>query len=412
MNEDPSSLVTPELMQQNPHLIILSLALSGWFILLIVGSLVAWGWLTVRKTRGHRWLTVEPWTPRKWGLLDFLIICFAAILCQSIAARIGYDLLDMERPAVQGEEGSFPIGLVTLISVGNLVAMLLGIGWICLRFGEGLRHVGFTSKRSFRHLMIGGVAMFAIIPPTYLMMAVVSLGLDKEYKHPLIEAMSADGGLQTFVLGAFTAAILAPVTEEFLFRVIIQGGLQSLPFRSWWRNLLGGFVPANSTSIDTDQRQTDHGQTDGESSPAWLYASSQAPAGHPSEASLSTEQAVGHRRPLDSGVVEPGVSAAADGSVRTETRSDAGNSEESNKDIVAASLVPPLWPAIVTGILFGLAHWGYGFSFLPLMVLGIGLGLLYRATHSIWPSLLVHFALNATSMLALGVSLAIEQAAK
>ena len=74
--------------------------------------------------------------------------------------------------------------------------------------------------------------------------------------------------------------------------------------------------------------------------------------------------------------------------------------------------VPPLWPSLVTGTLFGLAHFGYGLSFIPLIVLGILLGLLYRATHSIWPSLVVHVMLNGSSMTALGVAILIEQAAK
>ena len=64
----------------------------------------------------------------------------------------------------------------------------------------------------------------------------------------------------------------------------------------------------------------------------------------------------------------------------------------------------------MTGILFGLAHWGYGLSFIPLIVLGIVLGMLYRATHSIWPCFLVHFALNSTSMLGLGLSILLERA--
>ncbi len=74
--------------------------------------------------------------------------------------------------------------------------------------------------------------------------------------------------------------------------------------------------------------------------------------------------------------------------------------------------LPPLWPALVTGVLFGLAHLGYGLSFIPLIVLGIILGLLYRATHSIWPSLMVHFILNSSSMIALGIGILIESVAK
>ena len=60
--------------------------------------------------------------------------------------------------------------------------------------------------------------------------------------------------------------------------------------------------------------------------------------------------------------------------------------------------VLPWWPVFVSGILFGLAHFEYGMSWVPLIVLGIVLGWLYRVTNRIWPSLIVHFLVNATSM--------------
>lgn len=57
-------------------------------------------------------------------------------------------------------------------------------------------------------------------------------------------------------------------------------------------------------------------------------------------------------------------------------------------------------PNVITSILFGLAHWGPGSGPAPfvLFVFSLGLGYLYRQTHSIWPGTVVHFLLNSLSM--------------
>jgi membrane protease YdiL (CAAX protease family) len=191
-------------------------------------------------------------------------------------------------------------------------------------------------------------------------MAAVNLGFDKQYSHPLLEEMKREGSLPAYLLAVVSAVLIAPLVEEFLFRVLIQGWLQSAPFGTIKSIFLGqreesqlGFV---ATSTGINPTATDN-----------PYA--------PLNVTVTT--------------LEPTDSASE-----------------------AIALTPPIWPSLVTGTLFGLAHLGYGLSFIPLIVLGIILGLLYRATHSIWPSLAVHFILNGSSMSAMGIAILIEQASK
>ena len=54
---------------------------------------------------------------------------------------------------------------------------------------------------------------------------------------------------------------------------------------------------------------------------------------------------------------------------------------------------------------FALVHFSHGPDFVPLFVLSLGLGYLYRQTHRIMPSLVVHFGLNLMTMVAIGGSL-------
>ncbi len=365
MDSAQSPNISPELLEQHP---LVALALSAFlmlFALLVVGSLTSWIFLLSRAFRGVPVLVVETWKPRVWGLVDLIFAGGMIYFWQYQFATVGSRWLGINRQALT-DENSLPLSFVTLLGVGNLAAMLSIVLWIMVRHQTNLTQVGFGIRAWGKHLAIGVVAAVAVLPLVYALMAVVSIGMDNTYKHPLLEAMKSDGSMNAYLLAVVSAALIAPVVEEFLFRVLLQGWLQS------WQ----------TSSLKTI-----------------LFGTSEASIANSANFALA-----GTSIPL----IDADESALASPLTPTITRPDNPEFEEST----AGNLVPPLWPAIVTGILFGLAHLGYGLSFIPLIVLGIILGLLYRATHSIWPSLMVHFILNSSSMIALGVGVLIESIAK
>jgi membrane protease YdiL (CAAX protease family) len=63
-------------------------------------------------------------------------------------------------------------------------------------------------------------------------------------------------------------------------------------------------------------------------------------------------------------------------------------------------------PIVVSGVLFGLAHYGHGFSPAPLMLLGMVLGYLYRQTHRILPCIVCHLLFNAFTFVLLALQFA------
>jgi membrane protease YdiL (CAAX protease family) len=74
---------------------------------------------------------------------------------------------------------------------------------------------------------------------------------------------------------------------------------------------------------------------------------------------------------------------------------------------VAYSYARPGWiPVIISGTLFGLAHYGHGVSPIPLILLGYIMGYLYQRTHRITPSIVCHFLFNAFTFLLLSLQFA------
>lgn len=369
-NQPPE--VTPELLQQNPALLAALLVVFGLLMLFTSGGIGSWIYFGMRARNKQPLLPVEPWRPRVWGLVDLLMILIAVFVGQSLFAVIGVRILNLDVAAIRAAEGELPLSLSMIASLGNLAAMAAGVLWIQARFSVGPSHIGFSARNLPWHLLLGLLVGLATLPVIYVLMIVVSLGLDTEYAHPLIEQMTEQGSFLAYIYGVITAAIIAPLAEEFLFRVILQGWMQSIPFKSVFANIFGEFPRSASASAGSSFGS---GALASDAGVAMLSAENPyAVMSAPAETLLSNQQSL-------------------------------------DMHMESAQWIPPIWPSVVTGILFGLAHWGYGLSFIPLIILGIVLGLVYRATHSIWPCVLIHFMLNGTSMAMLGFVLLQQSAA-
>lgn len=416
--------ITPELLAENPMLALVLTGYAGFVFLFFFGVLASLFGVGYRVYHGRALLPVEPWSPRVWGFADIVVTIVGLVLIQSVLAIVGAKLMGIDLSAL-GNGDEPPLSLTAVIGASYLVTMLCATLWLLARYRVSWSHLGYTIKHVPQGLLAGLVAGFLILPVVLVVGGLVSTGFDTEYKHPVLESMKADGTLGSYLLAVFTAAIAAPIAEEFLFRVLLQGWMQSLPFSSLASAVLGGskrqrgnpatvfFHPASAGTLphlregdelepsrDVDMRDVDMRGVDVD--PAHL---SSAELNTTDSNSVVESQASGDSPVSSVNPYEAPDLDAVGASFVGRSEAEAGFEREDTAD-----LVPPIWPAILTGILFGLAHWGYGLSFVPLIVLGIVLGLLYRATHSIWPCILVHFMLNASSMITLGVAVMMEQA--
>ncbi|MCA9127526.1 MAG: CPBP family intramembrane metalloprotease [Planctomycetales bacterium] len=367
---DPAN-IDAELLQQNPLLMLLILAFGAGCLLLLSGSLASWLYLAIRRVQGKPILEVERWQPTVWGLADVLFVVFFVFVGQYIAAIVASALLQVELAA---ENGAAALELAALGSLANLSVIVVTLCWLSLRYGIGPTHVGFT-RDLWKVIKIGVLAGLVIIPVIYLGNFLVALQFEVDYKHPLLEALKSKATLSSYVLAVFAAAVAAPITEEFFFRGMLQGWLQSIPFSSGPAMIIG--APHHQRS-DPDN-QLFYRPVAG---PAVTTNANLQPTLLPVDTISTSTQ-------------EP----TTDDSMPLQEDSEHPILDQSSN---TGDVIPPIWPSVIAGILFGLAHWGYGLSFIPLSVLGIFLGLLYRATHSLWPCILVHFMLNSSSMIALG----------
>jgi len=208
--------------------------------------------------------------------------------------------------------------------------------------------------------ILAGFQCFLMMTPVILVLNGVLQGLTKvPYEHPVQEMIKQ----YPWLLGIafWQAAIVAPISEEFGFRVLLIGWFESIHFG---RNKLIAFLFGSSSD-----GQMEHHQCEANS---FLGVAASQDTSNP------------YNAPLSSGTEF--IAETSSGACASEYR-------------------PPWWPALLSGALFGLAHFSYGVSWVALIVFGVVLGRLYQMRQSILPVILVHFLFNAMNVTILGLSI-------
>jgi membrane protease YdiL (CAAX protease family) len=213
--------------------------------------------------------------------------------------------------------------------------------------------------------------------------------------HPVVLALQ-EGGLWVVLLCGLSAVVVAPIVEEFFFRVLLQGWLEAAE-RRWRRRMptLRRLLPGASGPILVT---------------SFLFGMMHFRAGIPDHRpeyylAMILATSVGNLATMAFAVVLLRLSVGATAAdlgwmpqrLWADLRLGVLTFAAVGPPIYAAQLLLPLsLPAYLRGVLAPDPP--------VLFVFALVLGMLYRRTHRIAPPLVLHFCLNATSLLVLWVA--------
>ncbi len=234
------------------------------------------------------------WTPGDAMIMFGVMQVFAGL---AVAGLFASGLVAREAADRTASSG---ILLISITLASGIIASAIVITWLRVRDRDAV------SKLSLRLTDDDGVlglrASLMILPPVLVVSGLVSLLIP--YNHPVIDSMAGLRDPWMFSLIFLGTAIVTPFVEEFLFRVLLQGGLQR--------------------------------------------------------------------------IADPAI---------------ADDSDES-----AAWQPHAYWPMVFSSVVFAAMHLGQGGAPIPLFVLSLGLGYLYRQTGNITAPMIVHMVLNGSTI--------------
>lgn len=359
---------------QPPLVWLAALAIMGAIGAIATVGPAVWYQVVWRLCHRHPVLEHEPRRLAHWGLIDLVLVVVLLFVAMSVLAAaasiLGFDVAT----SLSGDDKRGRFFLILISSVAQMIAAALAAGFILLRTGCSPGDLGFSLGAFGRDLGLGTAAFCALAIPTYAIQIVLTQFWPSV--HPVIESLKADRDPQFLVIGMFAAVIAAPLTEEFVFRVLFQGWLEKMfdPAAIFRPNFVGRLFagervePASVAALPPDVIQAELAE------PRSIYL------GPPP---IDDPRTTNPYQPPGAGLWP---------------------------DVESQTARFPHWvtdviPITVTAALFALMHWSHGPDFIPLFFLAIGLGYLYRRTHRITPSLVVHFLLNLMSMLVLCVQI-------
>jgi membrane protease YdiL (CAAX protease family) len=172
-------------------------------------------------------LPYEPRRPVPWSGIDVLMFIGILFLAEIVCLSIGTLMTGIQLPTNDTQLDSHQQSLKLAAQfVSSLMTFAIGAIAISSRVGASPTDLGWNSRRVSYDLKCGTMAFVMIVPIVFL----VQLCLTKviPYEHPVIDLIDQRPGGATLVILTVSTVVIAPLFEEFLFRVLLQGWLEKL----------------------------------------------------------------------------------------------------------------------------------------------------------------------------------------
>lgn len=202
------------------QLLLHDLVLSGLFFIVL-----PWWFLISRAREENRPLFphTAKWNPQ-FDVLDVIIVISTTIITPSFFLIPKLALVDIGQVGTHFGSGSMLL-VSAVTSGGVLIGTILAACLMLLRH-RTLTSISLSPMPVMNLLGISLVAIILFIPLTYAANGIVSLLVP--YSHPLLESLSSQKSVDSLWLAVFSAVIVAPVTEEFMFRGVLFGFFQRM----------------------------------------------------------------------------------------------------------------------------------------------------------------------------------------
>jgi membrane protease YdiL (CAAX protease family) len=194
-------------------------------LLLIAGSITTWLLVWQRiATRG----TALPYAPRSrvpWRGIDFLVIASFYVGTQVIAIMAALLIAGVVPNSVDTEEMLHTPGLLLALSLAFFATVVFATEWLRWVRAASAEDLGWGQRSLRADISLGLAGMLAAAAPVYMLQFVMFHLFP--IRHPIIDALEGNGNTMVFGMAILVTVVAAPVVEEVVFRLVLQGWLEA-----------------------------------------------------------------------------------------------------------------------------------------------------------------------------------------
>jgi len=183
------------------------------------GSAFVWSQLTRRAQQGKLFLDQNESPQTVWNSSPELFVVFFTLFMMASSS--------LARMVSSTESPVLNLNSIVADSVFKLAVSLV----LCLALVIGARSwgaIGITAEHSLSQIRTGIRGFLATVLPMAISMTVTIPVRGAENQHSLLKLLMESPDVQTIAIIAFSAVVSAPLFEELLYRVILQGWLTTL----------------------------------------------------------------------------------------------------------------------------------------------------------------------------------------
>jgi membrane protease YdiL (CAAX protease family) len=191
-------------------------------------SLWLWLFALARVVRG---LPLLEWEPRRrvpWSWRE-LIICVAMFIlamavCQRLAAfwfpAIAHPFAPDDLPPEE------QIVMIQVVSCGSVLGLLMSVIVCRMSVGARASDWGWDARRWAKDIALGATAFLMLALPVQLVAALMQELHPTTEDHPFVELLANQDESRYWATIVVAAVVVAPLVEESVFRVLLQGWLE------------------------------------------------------------------------------------------------------------------------------------------------------------------------------------------
>jgi membrane protease YdiL (CAAX protease family) len=200
-------------------------SMIAWGMAVILASIATWFYLIARRLRQGVVLPYEPRTPVPWGAWATLLAAIHVI--GRIAPAIGGNIESNADEMSSAFDVTMQITLAALLQCAIVGMFLTAVVVIsnATRQDVGLPASG---RQALRDAAIGVLACLAAFLPVIGIRAWVITQFGEPELHPMVQDVLKQEQPQVllFAVVCFSAVVVAPICEELVFRLLLQGWLE------------------------------------------------------------------------------------------------------------------------------------------------------------------------------------------